>query len=328
MAGWDKRSGELIGTIVDSSEYQRMFNYVFSDQSKKATTYKFAFVKSLLDSVYSLEPQGDIYCLELNDIFNKFSENYWNLVVKYGLKQHRNSINTSKIEDILQPYSANYKDVPYCSLPETERLRIIQKVKSVCKKYVIGALYEDFEGKLYGFDLKEDECLELKIEAVSYMREHKSEIEKLNYYSWAKFLESSNANETQLIRKLELSTPRRENLSIYRELLKKEYEDNCCFYCGSKLQKIHVDHVIPWSFMKDDHLWNFVLSCPKCNNRKKDKLPVEKYLDLVIERNEELLKSSNEAIKKEMETYPDNYKEIWRYAQNSGYSIMKESIFP
>ncbi|MBP3444162.1 MAG: hypothetical protein J6J70_05500, partial [Methanocorpusculaceae archaeon] len=45
---------------------------------------------------------------------------------------------------------------------------------------------------------------------------------------------------------------------------------------------------------KDDHLWNFVLSCPKCNNRKKDKLPVEKYLDLVIKRNEELLKSTND----------------------------------
>ena len=190
-----------------------------------------------------------------------------------------------------------------------------------------GALHEDFEGKLYGFDLKKADYLELKDLAVFYMRKHKAEIEKLNYYSWAKFLETSNEKESQIISHLEQSTPKRENLSVYRELLKKEFEDNCCFYCGHKLDKIQVDHVIPWSFMKDDHLWNFVLSCPKCNNRKKDKLPVEKYLDLVIKRNEELLKSTNEAIIKEMETYPANYKEIWEYAQNSGYAIMKENTF-
>lgn len=206
MAGWDKRSGELIGTIVDSSEYQRMFNYVFSDQSKKATTYKFAFIKAILDSIYSLEPKENVYCLRLNDIFDKFSENYWNLIVKYGLKQHRKSLTTSKIEDLLQPYSDDYEEIEYCSLSETDHLNIVREVKNVCKKYVIGALYEDFEGKLYGFDLKKDDYLELKKEAVFFMREHKSEIEKLNYYAWAKFLEKVNENEAQLINKLEISS--------------------------------------------------------------------------------------------------------------------------
>ncbi len=327
MAGWNNRNGTLISEDIDETEYQRLFNHVFSEQSKKATTYKFAFIKAILDSIYSLEPQGDKYYLQLDDVFDKFSENYWNLIVKYGLRQHRNASTTSKIESVLQPYSKSCKEVPYQSLPSTERLKIVQKVKSVCKKYVVGALHEDFEGKLYGFDLNNSDYLELKDAAVFYMRKHKAEIEKLNYYSWAKFLEASNDNETQLISKLELATPRRENLSVYRELLRKEFEDDCCFYCGSKMQKIHVDHVIPWSFMKDDHLWNFVLSCPKCNSRKRDKLPIEKYLDLVIERNEELLKSTNEAVNKEMETYPNNYKEIWEYAQNSGYSIMEENAF-
>ena len=327
MAGWNNQYGTLCDKDVAESEYQRLFNHVFSEQSKKTTTYKFAFIKAVLDSIYSVEPQEDKYFLQLDDVFDKFSENYWNLVVKYGLKQHRDSITTSNIEKVLHPYCENYKEVPYQSLPEAERLLIVGKVKSVCKKNVIGALHEDFEGKLYGFDLKKADYLELKDQAVLYIRKHKSEIEKLNYYSWAKFLEATNDNETKLISKLELATPKRENLSVYRELLRKEFEEDCCFYCGRKLQKVHVDHVIPWSFMKDDHLWNFVLSCPKCNNLKRDKLPVEKYMDLVIERNEELQKSTNEAIHKEMETYPANYKEIWKYAQNSGYSTMEENAF-
>ena len=329
MAGWKNQYGALIEGDITESEYQRLFNRVFSDQSKKTTTYKFAFIKALLDSIYSVEPIGSKYYLQLDDVFDKFSENYWNLVVKHGLKQHRKSIATSSIENVLQPYceNENYKTFKYANLTETDRSQIVQEVKRACKKYVIGALHEDFEGKLYGFDLKKADYLELKDLAVFYMRKHKAEIEKLNYYSWAKFLETSNEKESQIISHLEQSTPKRENLSVYRELLKKEFEDNCCFYCGHKLDKIQVDHVIPWSFMKDDHLWNFVLSCPKCNNRKKDKLPVEKYLDLVIKRNEELLKSTNEAIIKEMETYPANYKEIWEYAQNSGYAIMKENTF-
>lgn len=52
-----------------------------------------------------------------------------------------------------------------------------------------------------------------------------------------------------------------------------------------KENAIHVDHFIPWSFIKDDQLWNFVLACPKCNESKRDKLPSEFYLERIIERN-------------------------------------------
>lgn len=48
---------------------------------------------------------------------------------------------------------------------------------------------------------------------------------------------------------------------------------------------IHVDHFIPWSFIKDDKLWNFVLSCPKCNEAKNDRLPDEMCLERIIQRN-------------------------------------------
>ncbi len=48
----------------------------------------------------------------------------------------------------------------------------------------------------------------------------------------------------------------------------QEFE-NKCFYCGKPVIKktVEVDHFIPWSFMKDDQIWNFVLACPECNNK-------------------------------------------------------------
>lgn len=86
--------------------------------------------------------------------------------------------------------------------------------------------------------------------------------------AWVRFLEQINDDNVlvRVIDKFELATPKREDLSVYREILRKEFEEDTCFYCGKKLGKnIHVDHFIPWSFVKDDKLWNFVLSCARCN---------------------------------------------------------------
>ena len=123
-----------------------------------------------------------------------------------------------------------------------------------CKKNVIGALYNDFDGTIYSFDLKES-GLTLNPCVYEFILKYKYELEKINYYSWARMLEQINNDDVliRVINKLELSTPRRDNLSVYREILRKEFEENTCFYCGKKLQKsIHVDHFIPWSFVKDD----------------------------------------------------------------------------
>lgn len=48
---------------------------------------------------------------------------------------------------------------------------------------------------------------------------------------------------------------------------------------------MHVDHFIPWSFVKDDKIWNFVLSCPTCNVKKNNRVPNKDFLiDSVQER--------------------------------------------
>lgn len=76
-----------------------------------------------------------------------------------------------------------------------------------------------------------------------------------------------------------MATPQRKDLSLYRDILYKEFQEDRCFYCGKKLDKnIHVDHFIPWTFVKNDNLWNFVLTCPKCNLRKSDSLVSYDYI--------------------------------------------------
>lgn len=48
-----------------------------------------------------------------------------------------------------------------------------------------------------------------------------------------------------------------------------------CYYCGCKLEKYHIEHVVPLSRGGSDRPENKVLSCPECNLKKSDKAPHE-----------------------------------------------------
>lgn len=68
------------------------------------------------------------------------------------------------------------------------------------------------------FDLKGD-GIYLSYEAYHFISKYKMEIEKLNYYSWARFLEKVNDDDAlvRVLEKLDLATPKRKDLSMYRD---------------------------------------------------------------------------------------------------------------
>ena len=326
MAGWNLKSGSITQYVVSEDRIWSLFNYVFSDACKKRNTYKFGLIKALLDSVFSgkITEQGVYYSYE--KLFERFTYNYWNLVVKYNLRQMRKDGKSefSKIETILKEalnQNSIVSNLEFESLDVELKQKIIKKVTFECKRFVVGALYDDFDGIIYSFDLKENGVI-INPCVYEFMQKYKAELEKINYYSWAKFLEQINDDNVlvRLIDKLELATPRRENLSIYREILRIEFEENTCFYCGKKLgRNIHVDHFIPWSFVKDDKIWNFVLSCPQCNERKNNKLPKQDFLIKIENRNNKIQVIDNFIIQKDFEGYSqDLLDRMWKYAKLSG----------
>lgn len=327
MAGWDLKCGSITEYNPSDDRIWSLFNYVFSDSSRKRNTYKFGLIKSLLDNAFNGKKTDTGVFFTYEQLFARFAENYWNLVVKYDLRQMRPDGKSvfSKIETIFKTEIAEnvlLVAFEFESIEPDKKIQIISKVTKECKRCVVGALYEDFDGIIYSFDLK-DEGLVLNYPVYEFMLRHKAELEKLNYYSWAKFLEQVN-NDNALIRvidKLELSTPRRENLSVYREILRREFEEDTCFYCGKKLNNsIHVDHFIPWSFVKDDKLWNFVLSCPECNLKKNNKIPNPDFIVKIEERNKKIQHVENNIfVQADFDTYTDGLIErMWKYAKLSG----------
>lgn len=327
MAGWDKKSGIILSNTVSEDKIWSLFNYVFSNACSKRNTYKFGLIKAISDNLFNCEWTVSGYKLSFNDLFSKFAENYWNLVVKYGLRQMRpdGKSEYSKIEqiflDIVQKYDV-LKELTFSSLTQNDMDWVTRETAKNCKQYVLGALYNDFEGLFYAFDVNHQDYIILNPPVYDFMLRYKPEIEKLNYFAWAKFLETINDESVliKLLDKLELATPHREDLSIYREILRKEFEENTCFYCGKKLTGVvHVDHFIPWSYVKDDKMWNFVLSCSSCNLKKNNRIPVECFLIKIQNRNSRAKQIQNRIVYEDFKEYNnDRLQRLWKYAQLSG----------
>lgn len=296
MAGYDLKEGRYEERNASEDELWSAFACLFSSKSRKDTTYKYGFLKAIIDNLYNVDANLQ---LTFDQLFSKFAEIYWNLILKHRLRQKAPTADNkeSYLEQILHEAETKYRiiePIPFESLTASMMLEISHQVKTKCKRNVVGALFEDTQKLFYSFS-KKDEWLRINPVMYEFLCKHKVVIEKLNYYEWAKFLERVNEDSVacKILNKIDESS-KRNNLAYYRKILYEEFECKTCFYCGKPLNpdKIDVDHFVPWSFVKDDNLWNLVLACPSCNRKKNDKLPADKYLSDIMDRNQHIIAKS------------------------------------
>lgn len=319
-AGYELKEATYVSRPLSDDEMWSAFTYLFSSKSVNDTSYKFGFLKAILDNLYNVDED---LTLTFDQLFSKFAEVYWNLVLKHHILQKKpDSLNRmSALERVLYSAQERYAiedGIPFESLTSEMMLYVCKNVKQKCKENVVGALYGDLQGYFYSFS-KKGEWLKFNPQMYEFVCKHKVAIEKLNYYEWAKFLEKVNGDSVidHLLNKIDESA-KRNNLIYYRDILFQEFENNC-FYCGKKVSagSVEVDHFIPWSFIKDDNLWNFVLACPHCNNQKRDKLAATIYLDRLTKRNETILIDRHNA---DMRNYQaKRLIKIYSWAQRNGY---------
>lgn len=267
------------------------------------------------------------YMLSFEQIFDTVAEIYWNLVHIHRIKQYIPSKDRSKsrIEIVIHQIASENnvpEDIPYEYLNEIVQHILKKNVNRELTTYVVGAFYGDTDGRFYEFS-KKGRYIRLHPSVYEYLIRHKYLVEKLNYYEWLRFLEKVNPLEKSfaLGKKLDEANKRSE-LKKYHVYLEDVDGQNDCFYCSKKLctGKVHVDHFIPWCYMKSDQLWNFVLSCVKCNGRKSDKLPQYNYLEKLINRNHEIQSLNNDDfINSEFHSYSkEKLKVIFNATVNNG----------
>ena len=90
---------------------------------------------------------------------------------------------------------------------------------------------------------------------------------------------------------------RRNNLTKFKNILLDTFHNHPIdFYTGDLLDDndITVDHVIPWSFMYSDDIWNLVLTSKSNNSSKSNNVPTDEDIDRLKKRNSELLNKIND----------------------------------
>ena len=326
---WKSSSANIPFRNLDFDEVIQLVTRTTSGDGKHTTSYKFAFFKSILDNIFNINISDNT--LRFNSIAIRFTEIYWNLILKYNLRQMRITVEgkCSGIERLIKEFWSNNEIsefFPFENLTPALQLEITNLVETaIVKKYVLGAFCGDTDGQFYHFD-KKDDFITLNPSVVAILEKYKISFEKLNYYSWIKFLESVNEEHDafSLARKLDSSTER-SDLTIFRKTL-VEFGQNKCFYCGKELSRLEnakavpVDHFIPWSFIKDDNLWNFVLACQECNSKKSNILSDDFFVQFVIDRNKKLVNVKDKFVQEEFKAYRhEKLIEIYKSAKFNGF---------
>lgn len=289
-SGWNRDEGELLDN-ADSSLFACVSFSFFS--GSHTTTYKYCFLKCLLDNIFNFDERKRISFKLLS---NTFAAIYWNSIVLHAIPVQKRlpKGRLSSIENLISRYiqeRPHMSGIPFESIKAEDQESFLRDTEAIFARYVVGAFYEDTEGMLYGFS-KKSKSLWLNDKSYRFLIENKEILDQVNYYQWLKeverILQDSGDHRDNLSTILEEIT-RRNDLAPFKQKLLGLAEQRTCFYCGKKLTKsAHLDHVIPWSFLKTDSLWNFVFACPHCNESKNDRVPTEDFLLRLIKRNEEL----------------------------------------
>lgn len=309
--GWELKEGKIESTDDD---LLKVISNALTSKSYKKTSYKFALMKSILDNLFNANDKLEI---GFDDLSYTFLHIFWNIISKYNLPQivYGKNQEMSSIEKsiyILLEKNPLQKGLDFESLSNIVKSEYLNYNRKEVSKYVIGALYSEFNKQIFGFS-KDENIIYFTKESYEILLYNKSIIEKINYYSWIMWIEDElnrrGISVGNIATKLDSST-KRKNLSKFKGLLTNMKDSNVCFYCGKSLKddKIHVDHFIPWSFVKNDDIWNFVISCKGCNSSKNNHLASTIYFEKLLKRN------SQENLKE----FENNIINLYNAAVNNG----------
>jgi len=332
------------------------------DLSAKDSTYKFAFARFLLD--YSREHVKP--CIQFSTIAKYFLKYYWVQECRSKLNQTSLKIMQKSNKGyekkfvisaiIIKEFGEQYYPQEYNKIKEEEPEKIkncIEKIEAKCFNDVTYAFQYIKKGKsidtksrpffrykkrytkprydrkhgLPIIDLKEG--IVLNPHAMSFFKRYNVVLEKAIILEWARFIEKFNLGVPELIQKIEGKKEKRKPTTKERTALEKIKEFKNCFYCNNRLlpgKKTQVEHVIPFSFIYQNEMWNFVLACQKCNCNKLGSLPPKKFLNCLIKRNRKYRGKIPE-LKKSLSKLGDEFEKIIRdhyaNAKSHGYVVLK-----
>ena len=290
-------------------------------------TYKLAWGRAIIEIVTELRVIEDINVFTFEKISLKMIKYYWNQTFFFNLKQ---SSNTKKPPVLVQQVDLlinKYKEATNSSIPIWfDKAEIELKKDSVFYNKVIQKcarkLKDDVSWRFMNINKQTLPVYELNLDAlmisltkeqVLLLKEYNFVLSQLLNYKWAQLLEKYNNTPriASKVKGISDNTIKRSNLTKYKNILLENMNNEAIdFYTGNKINKndeISVDHVIPWSFMYSDDIWNLVITSKSYNSSKYNHIPSQDIIEKLKRRNQILLQTiSDSKYKHELEQAINN----------------------
>ncbi|CAM4503982.1 5-methylcytosine-specific restriction endonuclease McrA [Paenibacillus endophyticus] len=271
-------------------------------------TYKMAWAKAITeiatesDKLFSIE-SIDMVEIQLREIAEKAIRYYFEQTIFFDLHQSSNPVKPPVVVTIVKNLIVAYR-AQSGSVKPVKWFR--SNIESVCsteyKKAVsatVKALKTDVsyrflrvEGKeidgVYQYEQKAD-SLFIRADSLLALKEKRLIVFDAINYRWTQMLENFNHSPrlSKKVRIIDEDQVRRKSLGKFSVYLEAENPECNCFLCGGKIENETpaIDHVIPWSYLYSDDIWNLVFAHQSCNSSKSNVIPNEEMIKSLEERN-------------------------------------------
>lgn len=274
-------------------------------------TYKLAWGRAIIESIQlkNFNEYNDYYTIPFDVISEKMLKYYWNQIFFFQLRQSPNIKKPPTIYQITNEMIHQYQLDKKTNIPiwfdkakvhflmnRNEYDKQIAKISRTIRLDVCWRFLNANHQQYPLYELNQEKTIVIfKKDNFNILNEYGLILIQIINYRWAQLLEQFNRSP-RIVSKVKGSQEnqiRRKSLSRFKDLLLKIYPDGVVtdFYSGEVLKssEISVDHVIPWSFIYNDDLWNLVITSKTANSQKSNNIPTKEIIEKLNERNRNLV---------------------------------------
>ena len=226
-------------------------------------TYKMVWIRSIVESCV-LDPKNSL--IHFDQLSEKIFGYYWNQTIYFGLKQCLNPNKLPKIYQIVLEeigrYQGKFGNKPEWFSRVRNRVPVPLSFISNVLKTDVCWRFPKLNGEHFDIYELDKNKKTISVKYPELIKEYSDILFELINYRWTQKLEEFN--HSPRISKKVLGTDRervrRGSLSKFRKYLDLENPHRICFFTNRPLsdQELSIDHLLPWSYLYSDDVWNLV----------------------------------------------------------------------
>ncbi len=255
-------------------------------------TYKMCWIKSVVECC--IENPNELI-ITFDKVSKKMFNHYWNQTIHFQLRQGSNPIKPPEfltyVRTKISEFETDHGKKPQMFFRVEDKVNIDTKHLTRILKDNVSWRFLKVEGKeypIYNLNLKQST---ISLPHPELIKEYSDVLLESINYRWSRILENFNSSPriSQKVKNIDQKKIKRGSLSKFRPYL--DLTGKSCFICGKEIEgeTPSIDHVIPWSYIYHDDLWNLVYTHKGCNSSKSNRLVEETDIRRLDIRNVELL---------------------------------------